>query len=106
MTNSTAKPVSTFTLIAVLICVGLFFAVAWWTRHPAASDRQVAIEGLAPDQAWRATPDSRKQKLLDLRANEAKHAASYVWIDQSSGAIQLPIERAMELTVQKYGAKK
>lgn len=51
------------------------------------------------------TPEERKAKLAELRANEAQHAASYAWVDQEAGVVQLPIDRAMELTVQRYNTK-
>ncbi|QYM79802.1 hypothetical protein K0B96_04060 [Horticoccus luteus] len=105
MSNPSAKPVSLFTVIAVLVCLGLFFAVAWWTRSPALAPRELAPEGLAADQQWKATPESRKAHLVTLRAEEAKHATTYAWIDQSAGTVQLPIDRAMELTVERYSAK-
>jgi hypothetical protein len=105
MSNPAAKPVSTFTLVAVLVCLGVFLAVAWWARRPAQPARMLAPEGLAAEQMWKATPQSRKAKLAELHAEEAKHAKRYAWIDQSAGAVQLPIDRAMELTVERYRAK-
>jgi hypothetical protein len=56
--------------------------------------------------AWKATPASRKEALLALREKQAKQAASYAWVDQKAGVVQLPIERAMELTAAHYGSKK
>ena len=41
-----------------------------------------------------------------LRAAEATQTTSYAWIDKDKGVVQLPLERAMELTVKQYGAKK
>lgn len=105
MSKPAARPVSVFTLLAVFVCLGLFFAVAWWTRSPALAPRELAPEGLAADQQWKATPESRKAHLVELRADEAKHASRYAWIDQSADKVQLPIERAMELTVERYRAK-
>jgi hypothetical protein len=40
-----------------------------------------------------------------LREQQAKQLNSYGWVDQKAGIVRLPIERAMELTVEKYGAK-
>lgn len=105
MSNPVAKPVSIVTLIAVLVCLGVFLAVGWWTRRPAPPARELAPEGLTAEQMWKATPETRKAKLAEMRANEAKHLSSYAWIDQSAGTVQLPINRAMELTVERYRAK-
>ena len=41
-----------------------------------------------------------------LRAKQEKQLASYAWVDQKSGVVQLPIDRAMALTAQGYGAQK
>jgi hypothetical protein len=55
---------------------------------------------------WKATPASRKESLLALREKQAKQAASYAWVDQKAGVVQLPIDRAMELIAAHYGSKK
>jgi hypothetical protein len=39
-------------------------------------------------------------------AKQQKQAASYAWVDRKAGVVQLPIDRAMELVVQQYGAGK
>ncbi len=52
------------------------------------------------------TPAERYQRLTDMHAKEAKQANAYAWIDQQKGTVQLPIERAMELTIQELNAKK
>lgn len=59
------------------------------------------------DLAWKATPASRRAALLALQEKQAKQAATYAWVDEKKkDAIQLPIDRAMELVVQQYGPKK
>ena len=40
-------------------------------------------------------------KLADLHAREAELLYSYGWVDQEKGIVRIPIERAMELTVQE-----
>lgn len=52
------------------------------------------------------TPKERQTRLIELRAKEAKQAGSYAWIDQAKGTVQLPIDRAVELTIQELNAKK
>ena len=63
-------------------------------------------EGVPADQAWQATPEARRKYMLELRAKQEKQLASYAWVDQKSGVVQLPIDRAMALTAQGYGAQK
>jgi hypothetical protein len=52
------------------------------------------------------TPQERSARLTELRAKEQKQANSYAWIDQAKGSVQLPIDRAVELTIQELNAKK
>jgi hypothetical protein len=44
----------------------------------------------------------RKENLAKLRTEHAKQAASYAWVDQKAGTVQLPIARAEELTLRHY----
>ena len=39
--------------------------------------------------------------LEELRAREDEELKSYAWIDRKSGIVRIPIERAMELIVQR-----
>ncbi len=51
------------------------------------------------------TPEQRKAALAELHANEAKVSTSYAWVDQPKGVVQLPIDRAVELTLRDIEAK-
>lgn len=51
------------------------------------------------------TPAQRKATLAEMRAREAKIASSYGWVDQSKGVVQLPLDRAIELTLRDLEAK-
>jgi len=44
------------------------------------------------------------QDLARLRAEQQEQLATYRWVDQRSGLVQIPIDRAMELTVRDQGA--
>ncbi len=52
------------------------------------------------------TPEERATILRELRARETAAATSYGWVDQSKGVVRIPIERAMQLTVEEFKAKK
>lgn len=97
-TTSASKPASLVSVVAIMGCFALFLLLIWLAYLPKQTGPYVG-DGVR-------TPAERMTKLAELHANEQKHAHSYAWIDQSSGTIQLPIERAMELTVQHYSAKK
>lgn len=54
----------------------------------------------APLPEGTKTPEERATILRELRAKEAATAKSYGWVDQQKGIVRIPIERAMQLTVQ------
>ena len=58
------------------------------------------------DGAPKRSPEERKAALAELRAHEVKVAISYGWVDQPNGIVQLPIDRAVELTLGELSAKK
>lgn len=106
-TSPAPRPVSLVTIVFVLALFALFFFVVRYFYQPTTVGPQVGTpENYSKDLAWRATREARQQALTDLRKAEAERAASYAWVDQKAGVVQLPIERAMELTAQQYGKKK
>ncbi len=62
-------------------------------ESPAQDSRQ-----LPPEPRLEVTPDS---DLREMRDAEAKVLNSYGYVDQSAGIVRLPIDRAMELVVQR-----
>ncbi len=101
--NSDPRPVSLVTILAIFGCFALFLILVKlaYTPHPPAyiPEDEVA-EKLTQDQQWNATPEARRAYLSDLRARQEKQATSYGWVDQKTGIVQLPIDRAMELVVR------
>ena len=86
-----------FTTILVLVCMALF---GWLARkvyapHARAVDR---IEGVR-------TPADRAALLAEHRQKEHDEATSYGWVDQKAGIVRLPLDRALELTVQEHAKK-
>jgi hypothetical protein len=45
--------------------------------------------------------DNERGQFSDYLMNQEKHLNSYGWVDEHSGVAYIPIERAMELTVQR-----
>lgn len=102
-----ARPVSLITTIFILALLAVFIFVVHHFYEPTSVPPQnAAAENLPKELQWKATAASRQAALRELQAQQAKQAASYGWVDQKAGVVQLPVERAMELTVQQYGAKK
>jgi hypothetical protein len=51
------------------------------------------------------TPEERAVILRDLHSREIL-ANNYGWVDQPKGVVRIPIERAMQLTVEELKTKK
>jgi hypothetical protein len=97
MSNTPNKHLPLGTLLAIFAGFSLFaliVAVAYYPQRPPA-----LVQGAL-------TPEERAARLLEMHSKEQKQAHSYAWIDQQKGQVQLPIERAMELTVQDLNSKK
>ena len=45
--------------------------------------------------------DNERGQFSDYLMNQEKHLNSYGWVDEQSGVAYIPIERAMELTVER-----
>jgi len=101
-----ARPVSLFTIVFVFAVFAAFLLVIRWFYTPATTAAfNAAPDNLPKEQAWRATMESRRQTLQEHRDAEQKKATSYGWVDQNAKTVQLPIDRAMELTARELAAK-
>jgi hypothetical protein len=102
-----ARPVSVLTTLFILALFGIFLFVVRKAYVPTATaPHNAEAENFSKDNSWRATDANRRAALQELREKQAKQATSYGWVDQKAGVVQLPIERAMQLTAEKYGGKK
>ncbi len=98
MSDQSSRPAPLVTILWVLAGFALFLAVVYYVYVPRASGPFTG-DGIH-------TAEFRAKNLADLHAKQSKQAASYAWVDQKQGIVQLPLDVAMELTVQKYAAKK
>ena len=102
------RPVSLAAIIAVFVLLALFGTMArrvYEARPPAAPQNETP-DNLSKEMAWRATPETRKAYLAELRKKQADQAETYAWVDQKAGVVQLPVARAMELIVREQGGSK
>ena len=53
---------------------------------------------LPPEPRLQTNP---RQDLSDLRAREDQLLNSYGWVDKNTGVVRIPIERAMQLIVER-----
>lgn len=98
MSDNSSRSAPLVTIAVVLACFALFLLVLYYVYLPRRTG-PFAGDGMH-------TAEQRKANLAELRAKQAQQAASYAWVDQKTGVVQLPIERAMELTVQRYASRK
>ena len=93
------------TFLVALACFVIFLVVLDLAYIPA---RRVAAEvdlsKIPPEEQWKYTPEGRLAHLDEMRAREAAALATYAWIDKNKGVVQLPIDRAMQLTLQEINA--
>ena len=86
-----------FTTVLVLVCMAVF---GWLARKVYAPQARAVdkIEGVR-------TPADRAALLAEHRAKEHAESTTYGWVDQKAGVVRLPVDRAMELTVQEHAQK-
>ena len=97
MSNTPTKTYSWVTFAAIIGGLALFGLIVLIAYLPQRSGTV---------QQGALTPAERKTRLEEMRAKELKQSGSYGWIDQQKGEVQLPIDRAVELTIQELRAKK
>lgn len=51
------------------------------------------------------TPEQRKAALAELHGKEHTTATTYAWVDKDKGVVRIPVERAIELTIQEHAKK-
>lgn len=98
MSEPSSRRAPLISVLAIFALFALFFLVVYYVYVPR-STGAFADDGIH-------TAAQRKTNLAELRAKEAARIKNYAWVDQKAGVVQLPLERAMELTVQHYAAKK
>lgn len=103
-----ARPVSLITIAFVFVLFAAFLLTARYFYRPSVGElpQNASAENYSKDLEWRATAESRRRAFAEQHQQQQAQMSTYAWVDQSAGVVQLPIQRAMELTAQKYGAKK
>jgi hypothetical protein len=95
------------TLLAALGCFVIFLVVLFLAYIP---QRRMAPEvdlaKIPPEEQWKYTPAGRQAHLDEMRAREKAAATTYAWIDKDKGVVQLPIDRAVVLTLQELNARR
>jgi len=77
-----------------LVCILLFFiimVVVYIPNRPPAVDQAIV--------------KARLERLSKLHAHEQEVTTTYGWVDAEAGIVHIPVERAMELTVNELQSK-
>lgn len=100
-----ARPVSLFTIVFLFAVFAAFLLVIRYFYHPTTTSAFNATpDNVTKDLEWKSNSTTRRQALTELHAAEAAKN-KYGWVDQKAGVVQLPIERAIELTAGDLSAK-
>lgn len=95
------------TLLTALGCFVIFLVVLYLAylpeRHTAP---EVDLARIPPEEQWKYTPAGRMAHLQEMRAREQAAQTTYAWIDRPKGIVQLPLDRAMQLTLQDLNAER
>ncbi len=92
--------------VAMLIGAGIVYGTLWFFEgRQQASDAVMQKYPLAVSQEKAPpAPNLQTQPFKDiymLRHSEAERLDSYGWVDKEGGIARIPIDRAMELTLQR-----
>ncbi|HEX4347438.1 MAG TPA: hypothetical protein VHZ73_07685 [Vicinamibacterales bacterium] len=106
--NVNARAVALFAM--GLTAVGLVVYLAVWGLFGFLNGREAANNSreypLAAEQEQRLPPEPRLQTnprgdLRELRDQEDDLLTKYRWVDKSAGVVRVPIDRAMQLTLER-----
>jgi hypothetical protein len=97
MSETSSKSASLVTVAAIFVLFALFAVLVRFVYGGGASGLFVG-DGIH-------TVEQREKILADLNAKHDQQLSSYAWVDQKAGVVQLPIQRAEELTLQHYAKK-
>jgi hypothetical protein len=96
-----------FTFLVFLAVVLLFTALLCWGLFKYFSTNQANPASASPFAGTRQLPTgpqlqvNPREDLLRFRAEQEQSLESYAWEDREAGTVRVPIERAMELLLQK-----
>lgn len=99
-----------FGIVIFLICSGIVIQVVLaggmkhLLRSPSPTDPWVPMRRLTQPVPLGQFPRLQISERMDLRqfrANEDGELTNYAWVNRTSGIVRVPIERAMDLVLQK-----
>ena len=103
--DATAGPVFVYGLALALLIAGALAASAWITQRT--THRMQAAERHSPVRELRKAPEGPELQAVPARELERHRAweervlGATEWIDPVNGVVRIPIERALELTLEE-----
>lgn len=97
ISHNSMEPSDNRALLSALAWIGvilLFVLIVW-----------IAYLPTRPQPLDQALIEQRKKTLADVRAKQFKLVNSYEIIDAQNKIVRIPVERAMELTIQRLNTK-
>lgn len=88
--NTLAVTCGTLATLALVYALSLFLQGGW----EAAKSLEIEAKVMAPDNTALADAEAAQEAILD---------GGYRWIDQGGGKVGVPVERAVELIVERGG---
>ena len=105
--EATDPPVRTIVYSAFGLAVGTIVVcvmLAWFLRFLIATENPGQRNPLAPERSVPPAPRVEVhpwEQIHQLRSREDEVLKGYGWLDKSKGLVHIPIDRAMELTLQQ-----
>lgn len=91
--------------VSMVLSFGIVYGTFWYfEREQVAADKAAQKFPLAVDDLPRPTPALQTQPFKDihmLRQGEAEKLDSYGWVDKEGGVARIPIDRAMDVVLQR-----
>ena len=91
--------------VSMILSFGIVYGtMVFFEREQVAADKAAQKFPLAVDDLPRPTPALQTQPFKDihmLRQGEAEKLNSYGWVDKEGGVAHIPIDRAMEVVIQR-----
>ena len=91
-------------VVAALGVFAVFLVLLQIARSPGTPVANAA--NVPAEEQWKFSLDGRKARLNDVRTAAQATASGYGWVDKEAGIVLLPVERAMQLTIDELNAKK
>jgi hypothetical protein len=93
-------------LIAIAVVIHVAILLFFNVLERGAGQQSAVAYPLATGQEDRLPPEPRlqiapREDLAALRAKEDAILRSYGWVDRNAGVVRIPIDRAMELTLER-----